>query len=370
MNPRSIQKHWPSLALLVITIAGFLLRINQLTWQCLNVDEVTTSWIANNTVGWIVHYSLTVDYNPPLYYLIAHYSFILFNEVSRFSVRFPAVIFGTLAIPAAYFVARELKGVTLGLLAAGLMSFLYPFYYYSQDARAYSLVLLGFMGYSYFFIRMYRGDWSRKIVAGLALCATLCLWSHYYSLVPIILMGLILLRKDWLPTTYAGILTAIMMSPLAILFDPSQIKTRTLKVGAENYFWATPQQMAMWLPNELFCWSWILIIPLALYSLVRYWRTALIRDLFFVSLITAIVLIPLTNLTGLSPRYALIISPLVLMVAMYPIAEWIDKEKSLAKQVSVFMLVLFVIFLFNYGSIVEWTGFNVCPFMTGTGAAH
>ena len=364
-----IKKHWPHIALIVITLCGFLLRMNQLTWQCLNVDEATTSMIANNSVSWIVHYSLTTDYNPPLYYLIAHYSFILFNEVSRFSVRFPAVIFGTLAIPVAYFVAREIKGVTLGLLVASLMSFMFPFYYYSQDARAYSLVLLAFMGFSYFFVRAYQGDRSRKVIAGLSVCAALCLWSHYYSLVPIVLIGLILFRKDWLSAIYAALVTALLLSPLAILFDLAQFKTRTMHVGPEDYFWATPQQMAAMLPNELLCWSWLVLIPLFVYSVGKYWRTAILRDLSFVAIITAALLIPLTVLTGLSPRYALLISPLILMVAMYPVAELINIRKSIGQKITLFMLILFLVFLFNYGSIIEWTTFNVCPFMTGTGAA-
>jgi 4-amino-4-deoxy-L-arabinose transferase-like glycosyltransferase len=365
-----IKKHWSRLALLVITLSGFLLRMNQLTWQCLNVDEATTSMIANNSVSTIIHYSLTTDYNPPLYYLIAHYSFIIFNEVSRFSVRFPAVIFGTLAIPVAYMVAREIKGVTLGLLVAGLVSFMFPFYYYSQDARAYSLVLLAFMGFSYFFVRIYKGNRDRKMIWGLSACAALCLWSHYYSLVPITLMGLILLRKDWLSAAYAASATMLLMSPLAFLFDLTQLKTRTMHVGAEDYFWATPQQMATWLPNELLCWSWIILIPLFAYSLGKYWRDTLIRDLAVVAAITAAALIPLTILTGISPRYALLISPLILMVAMYPVAASIDDNKrSNAQKITIFMLVMFLIFLFNYGSIVEWTSFNVCPFMTETGAA-
>jgi uncharacterized membrane protein len=365
----SREKYWPYAALALITIAGFLLRMYQLTWQCLNVDEATTSVIANNTVSWIVHYSLTTDYNPPLYYLIAHYSFIFFNEVSRFSVRFPAVVFGTLAIPMAYFVAKEIRDVTLGLLVAGLMSFMFPFYYYSQDARAYSLVLFMFMGFSYFFVRNYNGARDIGTIAGLGIFAALCLWSHYYSLVPITIMGLILLLREWRSMVPAGIISLILLSPLAILFDLAQIKTRTIHVGPEDYFWATPRQMATWLPNELLCWSWLVLVPLAVYSCIRYRNTTIVRDLSVVVVITAGLLIPLTIVTGLSPRYALLVSPLILVVAMYPISEWMDGLKKQNQKIIVFALVLFVIFLFNYGSILEWMTFNVCPYMTANGAA-
>ena len=370
MTPEQLmKKYWPYAALALFTVAGFLLRMYQLTWQCLNVDEMTTAVIANNTVSWIVHYSLTTDYNPPLYYLIAHYSFVFFNEVSRFSVRFPAVVFGTLAIPAAYFVAKEIRGITLGFLVAGLMSFMFPFYYYSQDARAYSLVLFMFMGFSYFFVRKYNGDRGVRTVIGLGVFAALCLWSHYYSLVPITIMGLILFLKEWRSVVPAGIISLILLSPMAVLFDLAQIKTRTLHVGPEDYYWATPGQMAIMLPNELLCWSWLVLVPLAIYSCIRYRSATIIRDLGVVVIITSGLLIPLTVLTGLSPSYALLVSPLILMAAMYPVAEWIDELKTPTRKIAIFLLVLGLIFLFNYGSIVQWTTFNICPYMTSTGAA-
>jgi 4-amino-4-deoxy-L-arabinose transferase-like glycosyltransferase len=363
-----IKKYWPYAVLAIFTVAGFLLRIYQLTWQCLNVDEVTTSEIANNTVSWIVHYSLTTDYNPPLYYLIVHYSFIFFQETSRFSVRFPAVIFGTLAIPIAYFVAKEIRGVTPGLLVAGLMSFMFPFYYYSQNARAYSLVLFMFMGFSYFFVRKYNGDRSVRTTVGLGIFTAFCLWSHYYSLIPITIMGLILFLKDRRSTIHAGIISLILLSPMAFLFDFAQIKTRTLHVGPLDYFWMMPKQMLIYLPNELLCWSWLVLVPLAIYSCIRYRNVTIIRDLGIVVIITAGLLIPLTALTGCSPRYALLVSPLILMVAMYPISAWIDGLRTATQKIAIFLLVLGVVFLFNYGSLVQWTSFSFCPYMMPNGA--
>ena len=88
-----------------------------------------------------------------------------------------------------------------------------------------------------------------------------------------------------------------------------------------------------------------------------------------VGFITPLSLIAVSQFTGTMPRYAVLVSPLVIVVAMYPVSEWIDRLKTLNQKIAVFALVLFVIFLFNYGSILEWLTFSVCPCMTPNGAA-
>jgi hypothetical protein len=86
-------------------------------------------------------------------------------------------------------------------------------------------------------------------------------------------------------------------------------------------------------------------------------------------IITPLFLIVMAQFTAVMPRYAVLVSPLIIIVAMYSVADYIDKQNHLDKKVAVFLLVVFIVFILNYGSIVEWTTFSVCPFMTATGAA-
>ena len=118
----------------------------------------------------------------------------------------------------------------------------------------------------------------------------------------------------------------------------------------------------------MLCWSWIVIIPLALYSLYRY-RNNILEVFAIVGVATPFFLIVISQFTATMPRYAILVSPLIIIIAMYPVSIWIDELKTPTRKLVVFALVLFVIFLFNYGSILEWTTFSVCPFMTATGAA-
>jgi 4-amino-4-deoxy-L-arabinose transferase-like glycosyltransferase len=359
LNPHTLKKHWSEICLLVITIAGLALRLYNLTWQCLNVDEVATELIAGHSTIWIVQFSLASDYNPPLYYLIVHWFAMLTGELSVFAIRFPAVIFGTLAIPVLYLVGKEIRNKTLGLLLAATISFMFPFYYYSQDGRAYSLVLLGFSCFVYYFLRMNKGDLRWQMWTGLGTSAALCFYSHYYSLVPIAILGMILLKRERYATINALVILVLLCIPEGIFFDPGQFITRTVP-QIFNVYWVTPYQMAAMLPNELLCWTWVIVIPMIAYSLYRY-RDNTLHILFVTALVTALLLIPLTHFTGLSPRYALLISPLLIVVALYPVADWIDRERSAARKATIFMAIIFVFFMFNYGSLFSWMTFNVCP---------
>lgn len=357
--PDFIRKHWASLAIVAITLIAFCIRFYHLDWQCLNVDEVVTRSAATHTAEWIITWSLAGDYNPPLYYLCAHYSIALLGD-TIFALRLPALIFGTLTIPVIYLIGKEIEDETLGLLAAAVSTVMFPLFYYSQDARAYSLVTLAFMGFVYFFVRIYHGDRKREICAGLAVCAAICFYSHFYSLVPIVILGLVLLNRNWHSTIESLSILIILCLPEALLFNPEQFATRTVP-DIFNVYWATPGQMAMMLPNELFCWAVIIVVPMVVWSLWKC-RDPLLKVFTVTGLITALSLIPLTKLTGLSPRYALLVSPLFLIVALYPVAVKILEQPSTGRRVTIFLAVVFLFFLFNYGSLFSWNTFNVCPY--------
>ena len=360
------RNYWPLIAVAILTIAGFVFRMYRLDWQCLMVDEMTTSNFAVNSTQWIIRYSLSSDYNPPLYYLVAHYSEMLFG-ITRFAVRFPAVIFGTLSIPAIYFLGKEVRGTTLGLLSASLVSFMFPFFYYSQNARAYSLVMLGFIGVAYFFVKMYNGDRSWSTIAGISLYIALCFWTHYYALIPVAILFGALVWKDWKSTIKPAILTGILMAPMAVLFDLHQLVSRT-DHDTFNVMWNTPAFTAIAVTNEMLCWSWIVLVPLAAYTLYKC-RNGILKIFAVAGIITPLFLVGMAQFTAVMPRYAVLVSPLIIIVAMYSVADYIDKQNHLDKKVAVFLLVVFIVFILNYGSIVEWTTFSVCPFMTATGAA-
>jgi 4-amino-4-deoxy-L-arabinose transferase-like glycosyltransferase len=292
---------------------------------------------------------------------------MLFGEVTRFSIRFPAVVCGALAIPVSYFIGKEVKSETLGLLVAALVSFMFPFFYYSQDARAYPLILFAFLGFTYFWLKLYKGSNNLVHIVGISFFAALCIWSHYYSVVP---MGVLLACYLWKYKNRAILcilgLTFVFVLPLILMFDFSQFFSRT-NHGVFNVLWHSPLTIATMLPNEMFCWSVLIIIPLAIYSLYKHWKNPVLKAFALAGTITPLLMIPMAHFTAVMPRYAVLVSPLIICVAMYPVASTIDGFKGIDKKVAVFVGVVFLVFIFNYGSILSWMTFSICQWMQWQG---
>lgn len=359
-----IKKYWALIVLAGITLFGFLLRLHNLDWQCLKVDELVTISVAKSTSFEIARWALSVDYNPPGYYLLAHWSSMLFGEITRFTIRFPALIFGTLAIPATYLIGKELKGTTLGLLGAAIVSFTFPFFYYSQDARAYPLVLFCFLMFTYFYVKAYHGDESLKTLAFAAFFASACLYSHYYSLVPMVIMGLFLLKKNHLSATTIVAGSLFLLTPMILMFDFAQFSTRT-NHSLFNVLWISPAMMSTLLLNEMFCWAWVVIVPLALYTVAKFDKSDLNKIFLLAAAVTAVLCIPLAQITAIMPRYAVLVAPLVILVSLIPISDLIDKQENFERKVAIFGVCCFVLFLFSFQSIMMWYTFDTCPFVDG-----
>lgn len=359
------KSHWDLIAISVITIFAFILRMYRLDWQCLKVDELVTYNVAQRSTMDIITWALSVDYNPPLYYVLAHLSSVVFG-LSSFSIRFPAAICGTLCIPVIYYLGKEMHGKTLGLLMATVSAFAFPFFYYSQDARTYPLVMLGFVLFSYYWLRIYKGDRHFVTQFMLGASAALCFWSHYFAAVPILVLALVpAWNKDLESVVISSIWCTILMLPAIVMFDITQFSTRT-NHGIFNVLWLSPAKIAMTVTNEMLCWMWIILVPLAIYSLWKY-RNSANNAFAAASLAAPVVLVVIANFTATMPRYAVLVAPLIIGIALYPVAKYIDDNKDLAKKLAVFLGVIFVLFLLNYGSIVSWTTFSICPMMISEG---
>lgn len=144
---RSCRLHTPRrilLALALVVAAGALLRGHDLGGPSLWHDELA-SWVAATRPAallGVLEVSGSEDMHPPGYYLLLRAHTRWFGD-SEAALRFPSAIAGTLAIVALYVLGASLYGPREGAIAAVLCAFL-PFpVFYSQEARCYSLLLLG-----------------------------------------------------------------------------------------------------------------------------------------------------------------------------------------------------------------------------------
>jgi 4-amino-4-deoxy-L-arabinose transferase-like glycosyltransferase len=179
-----------ALSLLLITAAGFLLRILRLDFQPLWWDEGYSVWFATHPVGQMV--SLTSqDIHPPLYYLLLS-GWIKLLGPGPVSLRWLSVIAGTLAIPLMYVAGRSLFHSPRAGVIASLLVVLNPLHvYYSQEVRMYGLVALWSLAATWAAWGVFSAGQRnpaptrRTRVAFLAAYvafATLALYTQYYAI--------------------------------------------------------------------------------------------------------------------------------------------------------------------------------------------
>jgi len=126
--------------LIIVTVAGALLRIYLIGDKDLWLDEAFSVWMGWNSLPDLMDWLVRIDQHPPLYYTFLHF-WLTFGD-SPAHVRTLSAIFGTLTIPVIFFIARRISGTPAGLIAALILA-LSPFNVrFAQETRMYTLLAL------------------------------------------------------------------------------------------------------------------------------------------------------------------------------------------------------------------------------------
>jgi len=328
-------------ALIFFIVIGVILRLWQLGFQNIWLEEAYTLGVASlpNPMD-IIQYSMTVDYNPPTYYLLAHYSLILFGWLGdAVAIRIPAFIAGVLLIPAMYLLGREYKDELTGVFCSGLVSILFPFVYYSQYARPYSLSFLVFAITLIFFIRVYRKSDSLNEHAFWIL-AGVNVWMHLFSIIPVgILAAILLVQRPRARAAYA-LLPAAICLPIGQMF--LQVSdARTIANGDYGY---GPLMMAILTPGEFFGVLFVIIgVLVVLYLLFE--GNSLEWKMFLVVAGTIIIGVWLSQFTPFFPRYYMTVAAILILMtgsAMAKMSEFGNFPSPEAAAMVVFVGFLFL----------------------------
>jgi uncharacterized membrane protein len=184
--------------LLSLTVIGLILRFYNLGFNSLWLDEASTHTFAVMSIPEIWQETLGGEFNPPLFYWIEHVMLAFGNNevVLRF---FPA-LFGILTIPLVYLAGKEFIDRNVGIIAAAACTFSPFLIFYSQEARAYSMMLFFVAAALVFYFRALKTN-NLKNWALFGAFSSLAFWSHFYAFVIIsslILYALILpfLKKE------------------------------------------------------------------------------------------------------------------------------------------------------------------------------
>src|SRR5215216_3024628 len=162
------------LPLALIVIAAAALRFATLDVQSFWYDEsVSVSLIREGFSGMLDRIPGS-ESTPPLYSVLAWLWTRPFGT-GEVGLRSLSALLGTLCVPAFWLAARELVSRRAALLVAALAAFSPILVWYSQEARAYALLLLLGALSLLFFARALTGG-ERRDFAALALTA------HYFAL--------------------------------------------------------------------------------------------------------------------------------------------------------------------------------------------
>jgi mannosyltransferase len=241
--------------LLSITLIGAILRFYNLGFNSLWLDEATTYNIAIKSIPDIWQVTTAGEFNPPLFYWAEHVMLLFGN--SEVVLRFIPALLGVLTIPLVYLVGKEFMDRNTGIIAAAAFAFSPFLLYYSQEARAYTMMLF-FVTLSmvFYFRALKTNDLLNWALFGIL--SALAFWSHFYALV---IIGALLLYALYellpkikssinaiKPLATAGVIFGIICLPLILvtfqLFAKRTASAPTFGIQGPGLIIATFEQIS------------------------------------------------------------------------------------------------------------------------------
>jgi mannosyltransferase len=167
-----------------IILVGALLRFTTLGVQSFWFDEATTWQIVSHGLGHVFSQVPRTESTPPLYYVLLWLWSRVFG-LSEAGLRSFSALCGTATIAVVWAIGRRLASPRAGLIAA-LLTATNPFLlWYSQEARAYSLLLAMSAVSLLALVRVLASPSPRRGLAWGVSCA-LALAAHYYAAVVVV----------------------------------------------------------------------------------------------------------------------------------------------------------------------------------------
>jgi mannosyltransferase len=215
------------LALSALVTAGAILRFYGLGHQGFWFDEANTALLVKFSPGNMLGLLPQSESTPPLYYCVAWVWSHIFGD-NEAGLRSLSALCGVLVIPVAYGIGSTLSTRRVGLVAAALVAFNPFLIWYSQEARAYEMLVLlaalSLLALARVAIASPERDGESATGGDLVLWAlfgTLALLTHYYAIVVLIPMAAWLLVTRGRERAVRIAVTAVMacgvvLVPLAL----------------------------------------------------------------------------------------------------------------------------------------------------------
>jgi len=235
-TPVGWAKHRQAAILLfLILVLGAFLRFYDLGAESIWLDEAFSIKESFLSIPDMANSSN----QPPLFFLLLRGWISLFGT-GEIAIRSLSAVFGLISVFLVFLVGKSLFNQRTGLIAAFLSSIAYYPVQLSQDARAYSLLLLVSLLSYWFFIQILKND--RLRLYPLYFLSTLFLvYTHFYGLFilasQVILFAIFFSRyrpQRWKFISVLG-LTALSLLPFALL-----LKDRISSIASDGFWLSKP----------------------------------------------------------------------------------------------------------------------------------
>jgi len=182
----------PATALLALMLAGAALRFATLNVQSIWLDESATMILVHRSFQGMLSNLTASESAPPLYYALVWVWTKAFGAGPLGFRSFSALV-GTITIPVMYAAGRRISP-RAGLWAAALTVVNPAMYYFSQEARAYGLLVLFAAAALVLWQRALAAP-DRRSLALWAAMSSLALLTHYFAVFLFVPEAWILLRR-------------------------------------------------------------------------------------------------------------------------------------------------------------------------------
>ena len=214
-----------SLALLSVVLLGTVLRLVALGHKSFWLDEIASVAISRRPGPVFWHFLWHDEGNMALYYVLLkpwlHFGY------GEATVRLLSVITGAVAIPIMYGLGSRLFGRRVGILSAGLLAVNACAVAVSQEARAYSFVVLFVLLSTYLFVRLIEEPSSCAVLLYAFVAGLTCYFHYYGVLVPaahaVSIMAIPATRRRWKPLLLAWTVIALLAAPILWLIHAQDV---------------------------------------------------------------------------------------------------------------------------------------------------
>ncbi len=208
-----------------IVAVGAALRLIALGYKSFWIDEIASVSIAQRPSPAFWHFLWHDEGNMALYYVLLRPWLHLGR--SEAIVRLLSALPGVLSIPLLYLLARRLFGARTGMLACVLFALNTCTIAISQEARAYSFVVLAVIVATYCFVRLVEApSYGRAITYGLVAGAT-CYFHYFGVLVPaahaLSLIAAPRATRAWKQYLVAAIIIVLLAIPVLWLIHAQDV---------------------------------------------------------------------------------------------------------------------------------------------------